>query len=112
MSPGLPHDPTDLLLAPVALAIDTRLRELAGLDHTALTERITVETNMSVHSRDDAQRAVIETVTYLIDTHDWDVTWDERGILLTHNAHRIALGLPPNVRDFVATAGRPLAAQA
>jgi hypothetical protein len=111
MSMDLPHDPVDLLLAPVALAIDARLREVAGLDRASLEERITVETNMTVYAAEDAQRAVLGMLTYLIDTHGWDIAWDARGVRLAHGDHHVVLGMPANLRAYVADFARPLAPQ-
>jgi hypothetical protein len=107
-----PHDTTDLLLAPVALAIDARLQELAVLNASSLQQRITWETNMVSWSSEEAGRAVVADVTYLIPTHGWDVSWDARGIRLQHGEHSVVLGAPDNVRDYVASAHRSVTAGA
>ena len=33
--------------------------------------------------------ALIRTVTHLIDSHDWEFSWDPRGLRLTHQAHHL-----------------------
>ena len=99
-----PHDPTDLLLSPVALAIDERLEELAKLDAAELTRRIAWETNTEPRNSDEAARALVASITYLLDTHGWEVSWDTRGIRLHHAEHDVVLGVPDNLVEFVAAA--------
>lgn len=99
-----PHDPTDLLLSPVALAIDERLEELAKLDAEELSRRIAWETNSQPRNAAEATRALVSSLTYLIDTHGWEVSWDTRGIRLHHDDHDVVLGVPENLVRFVAAA--------
>ncbi|WP_019875312.1 hypothetical protein [Sporichthya polymorpha] len=99
-----PHDPTDLLLSPVALEIDERLEQMAKLDAAALTRQIAWETNMEPRNADEAARAVIASVTYLVDTHGWEVSWDPRGVRLHHENHDMVLGVPRNLVEFVSAA--------
>lgn len=99
-----PHDPTDLLLSPVALAIDERLEELAKLDATELSRRVTWETNTQPRNADEAARALVASITYLLDTHGWEVSWDARGIRLHHDEHDVVLGVPDNLVDYVTAA--------
>jgi hypothetical protein len=96
-----PHDPTDLLLSPVALAIDERLEQLAALDEAELRSRILWETNMQPRNPAEAADALVASVTYLLDTHGWEVSWDTRGIRLHHDDHAVVLGVPDNLSDFV-----------
>jgi hypothetical protein len=107
-----PHDPTDLMFAPVALAIDARLEELARLDRSTLEQRITLETNMITRSRDEAERAVLAEITYLIPTHGWEFAWDARGIRMSHEHHTVVLGVPDNLRAYVEATVHPVAATA
>jgi hypothetical protein len=101
-----PHDPTDLLLSPVALAIDERLEEFASMDATEIARRIVWETNMQPRTAAEARRALVSCLTYLLDTHGWEVSWDSRGIRLHHDDHDVVLGVPDNLLDYVATVGR------
>jgi hypothetical protein len=100
-----PHDPIDLMLAPVALAIDNRLQALAGLDHTELDQRIVCEINMLPRSREGAERAILEDIQYLIPTRGWELSWDVRGIRLQHRDHSLVLGIPDNLARWVESAG-------
>jgi hypothetical protein len=97
-----PHDPTDLYLAPVALAVDARLDELAGLTRAELAERVALETNREAHSAEAARHALVDEVTYLIELHGWEVSWDPRGIRLSHDEYSLVLGAPAVFAEFVA----------
>jgi hypothetical protein len=100
-----PRDPIDLMLAPVALAVDTRLQDLAGLDHAELDRRIVWETNMMPRSREGAARAIVEDLTSLVPTRGWELSWDERGIRLQHRDHTLVLGIPDNLARWVDSVG-------
>ena len=97
-----PHDPTDLFLAPVALAIDERLDELGGLSRAELARRIVLLTNLESHTAEEARHALIEAVTYLVELHGWQVSWDPRGCRLSHDTYSLVLGAPPVFAEFVA----------
>jgi hypothetical protein len=98
-----PHDPTDLMLAPVALAIDDRLQELAALDPAELDRRIVWETNMQPRTVEGAHHAILEDLTYLIPTRGWELSWDERGVRLQHRDHTLVLGVPDNLAAWAAS---------
>jgi hypothetical protein len=102
-----PHDTTDLMLSPVALAIDERIEELAGLSSTELGKRIVWETNTQPRTVEEAGLALVASLTYLLDTHGWEVTWDVRGVRLHHDDNDVVLGVPENLMDYVSSAGRP-----
>lgn len=105
MTTTRPHDPTDLMLAPVALAIDNRLQELAGLSHTELSKRIACETNSDPRTSEGAERAILDDLAYLTPTHGWVLAWDVRGIRLQHREHTLVLGVPDNLTRWAASAG-------
>jgi hypothetical protein len=98
-----PHDPTDLMLAPVALAIDDRLQELAALDPRELGRRILWETDLQPHSVEGARRAILEDLMYLVPTRGWELSWDDRGIRLQHRDHTLVLGIPDNLDAWIAS---------
>ncbi len=101
-----PHDPPDLMLSPVALAIDERLEVFATLNPVQLGNRIVAETNMQPRDSREAARALVASLTYLLDTHGWEVSWDGgRGIRLHHQSHDVVLGVSDNVAQYVARAG-------
>jgi hypothetical protein len=40
-------------------------------------------------------------VTHLLDRHEWEFSWDARGLRLTHAAHTLVLGVPPVFVDYL-----------
>ena len=89
-----PHDLTDLYLAPVVLTVDARIEELGRLDRDKLAYAVALESDLADFTRAMREDALIRTVTHLIDSHDWEFSWDPRGLRLTHDAHTLVLGLP------------------
>ena len=99
--PNPPRDYADLLLAPVALEIDQRLQDLAGLDRDALHKKVVLETDSEPADRTGRARDVVESVTHVLDLHGWRAAYDGRGLRLTHHRHALVLGLPRNVVEYV-----------
>ncbi len=89
-----PHDVTDLYLSPVVLAVDARIEELGQLDKDQLAHKVAFQSDSRDHVRGVSEEALIGTVTYLIDTHGWEFSWDLRGLRLTHDARTLVLGIP------------------
>ena len=89
-----PHDITDLYLAPVALAVDARIEELGHLDKDRLAYEVALESDSPDFTRRMREEGLIRTITHLIDCHDWEFSWDPRGLRLTHDAHTFVLGIP------------------
>lgn len=102
MSTHLPHDVSDLELAPVALAVDARISHLAALDDAALAREI--EAVSERPTRDDSERrsALLAAVEPLVAMHGWKLSWDDtRGIRLTHGSHSFVLGVSASMRRYV-----------
>ncbi|MGH3188463.1 MAG: hypothetical protein ACRDOL_14545 [Streptosporangiaceae bacterium] len=89
-----PHDMTDLYLAPVLLAVDARIEELGRLDKERLAYEVALESDSPDFTRPFREEALIRTVTHLIDRHGWELSWDPRGLRLTHDVHTLVLGVP------------------
>jgi hypothetical protein len=87
-----PHDVADLHLAPVVLAVDARIEELGRLDKDGLSYEVALAIR---------EEALINTVTHLLDRHEWEFSWDARGLRLTHAAHTLVLGVPPVFVDYL-----------
>jgi hypothetical protein len=96
-----PHDMADLYLAPVALSVDAALADLADLSGDALAGEVALRTNGEPRTPDERRRAMLEAVTHLVDLHGWTVAWVDRGLELSHDGHRLVLGVPESVRAFV-----------
>jgi len=97
-----PHDLTDLYLAPVVLAVDARIEELGQLDKDRLTYEVALESDSPDFTRKLREEALIRTITHLIDTHDWQFSWDPRGLRLTHETHTFVLGIPAVFLEYLA----------
>ena len=96
-----PHDITDLYLAPVALAVDARIEELGRLDVIGLAYEVALESDSPDFTRKMREEGLTRTITHMIDTHDWEFSWDARGLRLSHDAHTFVLGIPGVFRDYL-----------
>jgi hypothetical protein len=99
-----PRDIADLYLAPVALALETRLDQLGRLSLEELGQLVALDSPGPDRTSTDRQRALLRTITYLIDLHTWSVEWDPRGLRMSHEAHALVLGLPPSFAAYCAGA--------
>ena len=105
-----PHDLPDLYLAPVVLGVDARIEELGRMDKDRLAYEVALESDQPDFSRRMREEALIRTVTYLLDPHGWEFSWDPRGLRMTHEAHTLVLGIPAVFLDFLGdSAGNDLA---
>jgi hypothetical protein len=99
---GLPHDLTDLYLAPVALSLDAVLEEWGALDQDDLAFKASPYAGIRPEwTRDDRAEALLAAVAYSVDCHEWSLSWHPRGLMLTHKGHRFVLGVPANFREFL-----------
>lgn len=99
---GLPHDLTDLYLAPVALSLDAVLEEWGALDQDDLAFKVSPYAGIRPEwTRDDRAEALLAAVAYSVDCHEWSLSWHPRGLMLTHKGHRFVLGVPANFREFL-----------
>ena len=101
----LPHDVSDLYLAPVVLAIDTKLDELGTLEPHALAHRVAIESNAPAWSREDREKGLLVAIQHFIDCRGWTMTWDPRGLRLTHAEHSVVLGVPASFANYLSGAG-------
>lgn len=96
-----PHDITDLYLAPVVLAVDARIEEFGHLDKDGLAYEVALESDSPDLTRRMREEALIKTVTHLIERHGWELSWDPRGLRLTHDAHTFVLGIPAVFLEYL-----------
>ena len=99
---SMPHDTTDVLLAPVALALDQQLQQCSELSRLELLQLVVLSTDRTPRDGDSRRDLLLAALTRDIDTHDWTLAWEPRGLALGHNGHRLVLGLPASVLAFVA----------
>jgi len=97
----LPHDIADLYLAPVALAVDARIDELGRLDIDRLSYEVALESDTPDLTRELREQALIRTICHLVDSHDWVLSWDERGLRLKNGPHTLVLGIPRVFADYL-----------
>jgi hypothetical protein len=89
-----PHDITDLYLAPVVLAVDARIEELSRLDKDGLAYEVALTSDSLDFTHRMREEALIRAITHLIHCHGWELSWDSRGLRLTHDPHTFVLGIP------------------
>ena len=99
----LPHDLSDLYLAPIALAVDAQIEELGHLDIDGLATEVALESDMADWSRSMREEALIRTVQSFGDYHKWTFSWDPRGLRLTHGGHTFVLGIPPVFVEYLSS---------
>jgi hypothetical protein len=105
----LPHDISDLHLAPVVLALDARLQELGLLDVNELTQRVALESNLADWTREMRIAGLLEAASHFIDCHGWTLSWDQRGVRVSHDLNTVVLGVGPSLVEYVEGKGRPSA---
>ncbi len=98
---AMPHDATDLYLAPVLLAVDARIERLGKLDLDRLAYEVALESDSPGITQHMRQEALIRTITYLVDVHHWEFSWAPRGLRMTHDAHTFVLGVPAVFLDYL-----------
>ena len=99
--PNLPHDVSDLYLAPVILSIDSRLDDLGTLDAHALAQRVAIESNRPDWNREEREQALLASIQHFVDCRGWEMTWDPRGLRLSHDEHTVVLGVPANLAQYL-----------
>jgi hypothetical protein len=97
----LPHDIPDLYLAPLILALDARIEELALLDLEQLRLHVAMVSDTADWTRELRELGLIRAVQHLIDCHHWERSWSPRGICLSHGNHQLVLGVPPTFTEFL-----------
>lgn len=105
---ALPHDITDLYLAPVVLKIDAELEALQGKTQDDLLMHIALATNREPRTIGERRTYLLEAVTKFVDMHGWVATWHPRGLRLAHDDHHIVLGLPAAVSSYLQLAEEPV----
>ena len=99
--PDLPHDVDDIRLAPVALHVEDRLRELAILSPEEMRLRVALDTNTGGGDREHRSAAMLATIARDVPLGGWELAWDERGLRLQHGVHQLVLGVPASVTAYV-----------
>lgn len=96
-----PHDVADLYLSPVVLAVDARIEELGHLTKDQLDYEVALESGLPDFTRPLREDALIRTVTHPLDGHGWKLSWDPRGLRLSHDTRSLVLGVPPVFAEYL-----------
>ena len=83
------------------LAVDAKIEELGTLDEDGLAYEVALESNSLDTTRQMREKALIRTITHLTETHHWELSWDPRGLRMTHEGHTFVLGIPPVFHDYL-----------
>ena len=98
---AIPHDITDLRLAPIALAVDAVIEELGRLPVGKLAWRPESHRDVSEITRADRECWLVAQIESRVEVGSWQLSVDDRGLRLTHKEHTLVLGIPAPVRSYV-----------
>ena len=76
-------------------------KKLGELGKDGLAYEVALDSDSPDFTRRIREDGLIRTVTYLIDCHDWEFSWDPRGLRLTHDAHTFVLGIPAVFLEYL-----------
>ena len=99
--PTLPHDVTDLRLAPLLLALDERLEEMGDFTSDQLRRHVAVISDQPDWTRELRAAALLIAVERFIDCHGWTLTWHLRGLQVSHDGHSVVLGIPASFGEYL-----------
>ena len=97
----IPHDISDVMLAPVVLHVDGRLDEFGRMTSHTLRQHIAVLADLPDQTRALREASLLRALAHHEDLHGWELGLDDRGVRLTHGTHGFTLGLPIAVRDYL-----------
>lgn len=103
----IPHDSSDLMLAPVVLAINERLERLSKLSLPELATEVALVGNVPDWTHGLREDGLVATVKEGIECHGWELSWETRGLCLAHGTRSIVLGVPANLSAYLAGDHRP-----
>jgi hypothetical protein len=98
---AIPHDATDLQLAPVALEVDRWLGDLADLSIDEIDLKLVLNTNRQTYDAADRREVLVGAIIHDVETRGWELSLHERGLRLTHEDRVLVLGLPPSVTEYL-----------
>src|SRR4051794_30225255 len=96
-----PHDIDDLRLAPVVLQLEDRLTELGALDRDEMRYRVGLDSDLPDWDEDRRRDPLLVSVGRDIDLGAWELSWDARGLRMSHGVHHVVLGLPVSLSDYM-----------
>lgn len=100
----LPHDLTDLYLAPLVLALEVRIEDLGRLGLASLRHVIALSGDLPDWTPDMRQDGLLWTLAEGIELHGWELGIVDRGVKMSHGRHTLVLGVPETFRTYLAGA--------
>ena len=97
----MPHDTTDLALAPVVLQLDLEIQKFSGLTQEEVLTRVAAETDSQPSDFHGRRDAVLRALTHFVDLHGWSAHINDRGLRLSHGQNCVTLGLPRSIRTYL-----------
>lgn len=97
----LPHDLTDLALAPLVLQLDRQLASYSALSTEEIHRHVGLEAGGPPTHAQERRDHVLGALTSHVDTRGWALTWTTRGLRLHHDARSVTLGIPPSLTDYL-----------
>jgi len=104
---SIPHDMSDLYLAPVVLTIESQLAEFGALSLSELAVSVESASTNTDLTREQREAGLLFTLAQFVETHGWALSWDPRGLRLTHGSNTLVLGIPEVFSDYLNGASRP-----
>ncbi len=98
---GLPHDMTDLRLAPVALAVDAAIEDLGRLPLEKLAWQVESHRDVTEVTADDRRGWLLAQIESRVEKGKWELSFDDRGVRLTHGKHTFVLGAPATFTAYL-----------
>jgi len=97
-----PKDLTDLFLAQVVLSVDDELLALGELEPERLALDITIDADLEPDSTEERAVYAIQRISRNVVLHGWELAWNPRGLEVSHGGRSVTLGLPDNLRRYLA----------
>jgi hypothetical protein len=97
----LPHDITDLHLAPLLLSLDRRLEEMGSLTSAELRSQVAVISDQPDWTRELRSAALLVAVGRFLDGHGWTLAHHPRGLQVSHDERCVVLGVPANFEEYL-----------
>lgn len=63
--------------------------------------RVALVNNNDGQTRDQRDIGLLKAVRHAIDCHGWTLSWDTRGVRLTHAKHSLTLGVPATFTEYL-----------
>jgi hypothetical protein len=97
----LPHDLTDLSLAPLVLQLDRQLASYTALNAEEIHLRVSLEVDADPRFAPARRECLLDALTRHLDVHGWELSWTTRGLRLHHEARTVTLGVPPSLAAYL-----------